>query len=109
MKTIGRLTTAWKGLFALAAMLAFVPLTAGLSPAEAKPPRHAPAYGYRSKQYKRPVVRRAPRRTSWTTRVYRPTRRPSNSYRRPYTPSKRGYREPSRPSRNNWNNWNHRR
>ena len=49
----------------LLAVLTVLPLTAAFSPAQAKPPRHAPAWGYRRKHTEW-------RRTTWRRTTYRP-------------------------------------
>lgn len=77
MKFLLTRTPRLRAAIAMALMLAFLPLTSIWNVSEAKPPRHAPAYGYRrkvttkryTKRYRRPVYRRT------TERRYRENRR----------------------------------
>lgn len=78
----------------LLAALMVAPLAATLSPAEAKPPRHAPAWGYRRKEHKE--WRRTTRRNDWR----RDTRR--TPYRHSWDRDRTTWRRT--PRRTDWRN-----
>ncbi|RYG67305.1 hypothetical protein EON80_13845 [bacterium] len=77
----------WRVFLSLALMLALLPLGSAWNVSEARPPRHAPAYGYRNKRTNRDYRRPSYQRRSYPKKSFRrvPPRRvsPRRDQRRP--------------------------